>query len=86
MRNLSILKGLTEAIKADSLSLSSWQVGMYGFMAVAQFWFFEHIWHQPLTPNMPEFWFMMQIAMLFGFATSYPLNWWLVAVGIKEMM
>ena len=46
MRNLSVGKGLIEAIKADSLSLSSWQVGMYGFMAVAQFWFFKHVWHQ----------------------------------------
>ena len=25
-----------------------------------------------------EFWFMMQIAMLCGFATAYPVNWWLI--------
>jgi hypothetical protein len=29
---------------------------------------------------------MMQIAMLFGFATSYPINWWLIRAGIKEQM
>ncbi len=29
---------------------------------------------------------MMQIAMLLGFATSYPVNWWLVRKGIKEKM
>jgi hypothetical protein len=29
---------------------------------------------------------MMQIAMLVGFATSYPVNWWLIETGIKERM
>ena len=29
---------------------------------------------------------MMQIAMLFGFATAYPVNWWLIESGIKEAM
>jgi hypothetical protein len=29
---------------------------------------------------------MMQIAMLAGFLTSYPVNWWLLRAGIKEKM
>lgn len=29
---------------------------------------------------------MMQIAMVAGFITSYPVNWWLVSKGIKEKM
>jgi hypothetical protein len=29
---------------------------------------------------------MMQIAMTFGFVTSYPVNWWLISRGIKERM
>jgi hypothetical protein len=29
---------------------------------------------------------MMQIGMLAGFLTSYPVNWWLVRRGIKEKM
>jgi hypothetical protein len=29
---------------------------------------------------------MMQISMLFGFATSYPVNWWLIESGVKERM
>jgi hypothetical protein len=29
---------------------------------------------------------MMQIAMVFGFATAYPVNWWLIRSGIKERM
>jgi hypothetical protein len=33
MRNLSFRQGLIAAIKADTLSLTAWQMGMYGFMA-----------------------------------------------------
>lgn len=29
---------------------------------------------------------MMQIAILAGFLTSYPVNWWLIARRIKERM
>lgn len=29
---------------------------------------------------------MMQIAMLAGFMTGYPVNWWLLRAGIKEKM
>jgi hypothetical protein len=29
---------------------------------------------------------MMQIAMLCGFVTSYPVNWWLLRAGLKEKM
>ena len=33
-----------------------------------------------------EFWFAMQIAMICGFVTSYPTNWYLISAGIKERM
>jgi hypothetical protein len=39
-----------------------------------------------LETSMAEFWFMMQIAMLCGFCTSYPVNWWLLRLGIKDPM
>jgi hypothetical protein len=29
---------------------------------------------------------MMQIAMIAGFLTSYPVNWWLIRRGSKERM
>jgi Domain of unknown function (DUF4396) len=29
---------------------------------------------------------MMQVAMFFGFATSYPVNWLLLKRGVKEAM
>ncbi len=86
MRSLSFGAGLVAALKADTLSLTAWQVGMYGFMAFAQFFVFRHLLGVSLTVNTPEFWFAMQVAMLAGFCTSYPVNWWLIRSGIKERM
>lgn len=86
MRGLSPGQGLIQAVKADVLSLTAWQVGMYGFMIVAHFWIFAQIFDAKLHVASVEFWFMMQIAMWFGFATSYPVNWWLIRKGIKEKM
>ena len=86
MQNLSPGEGLVRAVKADFLSLTAWQIGMYGFMAIAHFWIFAEIFGNPLEVASPEFWFMMQIAMLFGFATAYPVNWWLIRIGVKEKM
>ncbi len=59
---------------------------MYGVMALAQFVLFASVWPQEVGPDVPEFWFVMQVAMLAGFATSYPVNWWLIRAGIKEKM
>ncbi len=86
MRDLSPAEGLVQAVKADALSLTSWQLGMYGFMAFAHFYVFAELLGVRLTVASPEFWLAMQIAMWCGFATSYPVNWWLVRTGIKEAM
>ncbi len=82
MRGLSVKAGLVAALKADTLSLTAWQIGTYGWMALATFVLFGH----ELEKTTPVFWFMMQIAMWLGFATSYPVNWWLLKQGIKEAM
>lgn len=82
MRHLSPGKGIVAALKADTFSLTAWQVGMYGWMAIATFLIFRH----ELRKTDPVFWLMMQVAMLAGFATSYPVNWWLVRSGMKERM
>ncbi|MEJ2375649.1 MAG: DUF4396 domain-containing protein [Pseudolabrys sp.] len=86
MRGFGLWDGIAAAVKADTLSLTAWQVGMYGFMALAYFYFFRVLLGVELETNTPEFWFMMQIAMLCGFATSYPVNWWLIRAGLKEKM
>ncbi len=82
MKKLSFKKALIAALKADTLSLFCWQIGMYGWMAISIFW----IYHHRLDESQPLFWFMMQIAMLLGFITAYPINWWLIKKGIKEVM
>jgi hypothetical protein len=86
LRHLSSRDGLIEALKADTATVVAWQIGMYGFMALAQFGWFAPAYGAPLEVNRPEFWLMMQIAMLCGFITSYPINWLLLKAGIKEGM
>lgn len=82
MRNLSPGKGLVQALKADTLTITTWQVGMYGWIAIATFVIFRH----DLDKASPVFWFMMQIGMFCGFLTSWPVNAWLLKAGIKEKM
>lgn len=77
---------LRAAAKADVLSLTAWQVGMYGAMAVAQLGVFPAWLGGTVGVGTPVFWAIMQIAMLVGFATSFPVNWWLVQAGVKEPM
>lgn len=86
MRGLSFGKGVAAALKADTLSLAAWQVGMYGCMALLQFGWYRHAYGHTAAVDTPEFWFAMQLAMLGGFATAYPVNWWLIRAHIKEAM
>ena len=76
------LRAFINAIKADTLSLVAFEIGMFGFIALS---------FKVLLPEEPHvasatFWFMMQIAMIIGFATAYPANWWLIKRGIKHGM
>lgn len=73
---------LVAALKADSLSLTAWQVGMYGWMAIATFLVFGN----ELGKLDPVFWLMMQLAMIASFLASYPVSRWLIRKGIKESM
>lgn len=82
MRQLSPGQALVAALKADTLSLISWQVGMYGWMAICTFVLFN----RQLEAGDPLFWCMMQVGMLAGLITSYPVNWFLLKKGIKEAM
>lgn len=75
-------KAIKNAIKADTWSLIAFEIGMFGWMALVHYVFFIQV---PM-PNTAVFWFMMQIAMMLGFLTSYPANWILVKKGIKHAM
>jgi hypothetical protein len=86
MHDVSVGRGLLRAIKVDFLSISAWQIGMYGLMAIIQFALLKPRFGDIAPVDSVEFWFAMQCAMLAGFATSYPVNWWLIGRGIKEKM
>lgn len=52
----------------------------HGHRALSVIVFYAHELH----PDSWVYWFMMQVAMMAGFLTAYPINWWLVSVGRKE--
>jgi hypothetical protein len=86
MRKLSPGQGILAAIKADAFSLIAWQLGMYCLMAAFQFVVFRDFFGGPAPVDSVEFWAAMQVAMMGGFCTSYPMNWWLIRSGFKERM
>ncbi len=84
MRGLGVRDGLVAAAKADILSLSAFEVGLFGWMGVMAFVFYPAPHH--LHPASPVYWFLMQIGMIIGFGTAFPINVWLIKRGIKEAM
>ena len=83
MGNLSVRQRLLAAVKSDTLSILTFEIGLFGWMALTFFVFFPD---SPLRPTQPAYWLMMQIGMIFGFFTSYPTNRWLIKAGWKEAM
>jgi len=81
MRGISGWRGIWAAMKADTLSLTAFEIGLFGWMALERFVIFPQ-----LATDNPAHWFMMQIGMCIGFATAFPMNWWLIRRGIKEAM
>jgi hypothetical protein len=76
------VQGIWAAIKADTLSIAAFQVGLFGYMALYHLVF----WKPPLSVASPTYWFMMQIGMIAGFFTAWPVNAWLIRKGWKEKM
>lgn len=80
MRGLCLRHGLLTAVKVDTLSLVAYEIGMFAWMALRASIYPE------LKPTDWSYWLMMQVAMVIGFFTTYPVNWWLIRKGIKEKM
>jgi hypothetical protein len=83
MRGLGLRKCIAQAAQADFLSLSAFEVGLFGWMALMPFVFFPN---PQLHPDSPVYWFLMQIGMIIGFFTAWPANVWLINHGVKEAM
>lgn len=81
-RRISGWPGLKASIRADAVSLLAFEAGAFAWIALMR----NRLFHPPLEPVQPIYWFMMQIAMLIGFLTFYPANWWLIRKGWKESM
>ena len=82
MRDVSVREGLWLAIRADTLSIVSFQLGLFGWMALSHF----ATWQPPLPINTATHWWMMQVGMGVGFFTAWPVNQWLIKRGWKEKM
>jgi hypothetical protein len=82
MKGLSLLPGIRAAIQADGVSLTAFEIGLFAWMFVMT----QLPFHHELTPLQVTFWFLMQVGMVIGYVTSYPANWLLVRIGIKEPM
>ena len=74
--------GIWQAMKVDSLSIAAFQLGLFGWMALSHFVLFQ----PPLKVDTSTHWFMMQIGMIIGFFTAWPMNRWLVRRGTKDKM
>lgn len=84
MRGLGVRDGLVAAAKADFISLTAFEIGLFGWMAVMTFVLFPA--PNELMPSSAAFWLLMQVGTMIGFATSWPANAWLVRRGIKIPM
>jgi hypothetical protein len=76
------LSPLGDAIKSDTLSVLSFELGLFSWMALAHY----VLWNPPLEIDSSSHWFMMQIGMILGFVTSWPVNRRLLIDGVKEPM
>jgi hypothetical protein len=74
-------QALVHAIQADTLSVITFEIGLFGWMALAFLILFPD-----LHTDQAAYWFMMQIGMALGLVTTYPVQIWLLRRGIKDPM
>jgi len=77
----SYARALSGTFLPELLSMNSLMAGMVPVMTIAM----DHVTggHDPHTL---AFWFIMSMALLVGFITAYPTNWWLVSHHMKHGM
>jgi hypothetical protein len=81
MSQLTRRQALADAIKADTLSVIFFEIGLFGWMALAFLVVFPD-----LRTDQAAYWLMMQIGMALGLVTTYPVQIWLIRHGIKQGM
>jgi hypothetical protein len=81
MRNISVGRALWEAVKADTISILAFQLGLFFGMYV-----YQELIFSTLSKTTSSYWFLMQLSMVLGFFTAYPVNKLLLKKGIKIAM
>ncbi len=76
-RSLSSGKGLGVALLIAAVTVLAFDVGMGGAMLSVHFVLM-------FPPTEIAFWFVMQLGLVLGLATTYPVVLWLVGRGTKE--
>ncbi len=77
----SYKQSLKDTFFPEMLSMNCLMAGMVPVMTIVIAHFSGS--HDPSTP---AFWFVMSMALLVGFLTAYPMNWWLVSNHLKHGM
>ncbi len=75
------MRALSRTFFPELLSMNCLMAGMVPVMTLA-------MKSAPASrnPSEPAFWFIMSMALLVGFITAYPMNWWLVSRHMKHGM
>ena len=77
----SYRRSLTSTFFPELLSMNCLMAGMVPVMTLAM-----KFVPSGRDPANPAFWFIMSMALLVGFITAYPMNWWLVSHHLKHGM
>lgn len=77
----SYLRALRRAFLPELLSMNCLMAGMVPVATLA-----TKMYPASHDPSGPAFWFVMSMALLVGFITAYPMNWWLVSRHMKHGM
>ena len=77
----SYLRSLRQTFVPEFLSMNVLMAGMVPAMAIVRPYVVGGT--DPLSGG---FWFVMSAALIVGFVFAYPVNWWLVARGLKHGM
>ncbi len=73
-------KALRSSFIPEWLSMNMMAAGM--FFVMTQLMMGRDM--RAMDPREPQFWFVMSMGVIVGFATAYPVNVWLVAQGLKH--
>ena len=80
MNHISFQSALRTGFWAELLSLTFMVLGMFPTM-----YYLMNLW-SVMSLGWFTFWFVISISILVGSMVTYPINWWMVAKGLKHGM